>query len=304
MLVKEVLPLKEIGEYVNSRYIFVKYELDESDPSNMVVDYDIKAYPTFVFINRDGEEISRRLGANPTKEGFISMIKDATNPNNTFTTYDRRFNENPVVGLEYAKYLNSLQMNKKALEVIEKMLERRSAADCFTTEARKLYPKIVTSVNDKFMNYILNEENATKIKEAIGNIRYSDMVHEISDKIGSQILYNVKQPLNIEVFNSFVNYAAKHPAMQSHYVKFLIDNRKAIVAKDGGVILKNMAETVKSYDGRNVEIFIALANNYKRDDKFIDEMISIYESAIDKTIHFNKQGEYKIYLEYYKNKTK
>jgi thioredoxin-related protein len=85
---KKVYTDKKVGDVVNSQFISVKLQMDETDKDDELVQswypvvkdfkqrYSIEGYPTFLFFNGDGKLIHKGLGYKSTSD-FIDVAKDA-----------------------------------------------------------------------------------------------------------------------------------------------------------------------------------------------------------------------------------
>ncbi|MFL5809914.1 MAG: thioredoxin domain-containing protein, partial [Flavisolibacter sp.] len=91
-MAKNVFPLKQTGDSVNPDYICVGMQIDSTDldsdtiklaypDARMIsINYDIRAYPTFLYFNPDGKLVHRTVGSTVNAAQFISYTKDARNP--------------------------------------------------------------------------------------------------------------------------------------------------------------------------------------------------------------------------------
>ncbi len=62
-MLRDIFPLKEVGDYFNSNFINVKYLTDQEEEGKAVKKkYPIKAVPTYLFLAPDGTEMHRAIG--------------------------------------------------------------------------------------------------------------------------------------------------------------------------------------------------------------------------------------------------
>jgi len=59
----EVFSDPEIQEYLNEHYISVKVEADKGEGYMLATRYLVEGYPTLLFLDNDGKELTRKLGA-------------------------------------------------------------------------------------------------------------------------------------------------------------------------------------------------------------------------------------------------
>ena len=51
IMAKEVLPLKEVGDFLNERFVCVKYDMEQGKGPEIAKKYNVEAYPTFLLLN-------------------------------------------------------------------------------------------------------------------------------------------------------------------------------------------------------------------------------------------------------------
>lgn len=99
----KVFPQEEVGTFYNKNFINAKFQLDTTAKDNEAVKaqyadaayimktYKIRAYPTYLFFNPDGELVHQALGSSEAAE-FISKGKNALDPEQQYFTQVKRYN--------------------------------------------------------------------------------------------------------------------------------------------------------------------------------------------------------------------
>ena len=54
MMAEKILPLQEVGEYINGKFICVKFDMEKGEGLNIQQRYKISSYPTFLILTSDG----------------------------------------------------------------------------------------------------------------------------------------------------------------------------------------------------------------------------------------------------------
>ncbi|CAA7386250.1 thioredoxin family protein [Chryseobacterium fistulae] len=121
LMVKNIFPLQNVGDYYNSHFINTKIDMEKGEGLDLAKKYNVKAFPTYLFINGDGEEIHRTLGY-VEENDFIQFAKDAENPNKRLASLKQKF-ENGEKDPEFLKNLASLTVYNDA-EFSGKVLDR------------------------------------------------------------------------------------------------------------------------------------------------------------------------------------
>jgi thioredoxin-related protein len=102
-MAKEIFPLKETGAAVNPHYICVGIQIDSSDHDSdtikqaytdahlISINYDIRAYPTFLYFNPEGKLVHQTVGSTKNAAEFISYTKDAMDPDRQYYSMIAKF---------------------------------------------------------------------------------------------------------------------------------------------------------------------------------------------------------------------
>lgn len=121
LMVKNIFPLKTVGDYYNGHFINAKIDMEKGEGIGLAKKYNVKAFPTYLFINGDGEEVHRTLGY-VEENDFIQFAKDAGDPNKRLTSLKQKF-ENGEKDPEFLKNLAGLTLYNDA-EFSGKVLDR------------------------------------------------------------------------------------------------------------------------------------------------------------------------------------
>ncbi len=70
---RHVLSDKEVGNYVNEHFVAVKFDGDKPDGEAMCRQYRVKAYPTYLVIDSEGDLVGRLVGVN-TASNFVKQL--------------------------------------------------------------------------------------------------------------------------------------------------------------------------------------------------------------------------------------
>jgi thioredoxin-related protein len=121
LMVKNIFPLKSVGDYYNSNFINAKIDMEKGEGIDLAKKYNVKAFPTYLFINGNGEEVHRTLGY-VEENDFIQFAKDAGDPNKRLAALKQRF-ENGEKDPAFLKNLAGLTIYNDA-DFSGRVLER------------------------------------------------------------------------------------------------------------------------------------------------------------------------------------
>ncbi|WEK71459.1 MAG: thioredoxin family protein [Candidatus Chryseobacterium colombiense] len=125
LMVKNIFPLQTVGDYYNSHFISTKIDMEKGEGIELAKKYNVKAFPTYLFVDGNGEVVHRTLGY-VEENDFIQFAKDAGDPSKRLTALKQKF-EDGEKDPEFLKNLAGLTIYNDA-EFAGRVLERYFAA--------------------------------------------------------------------------------------------------------------------------------------------------------------------------------
>ncbi|CAM3013762.1 thioredoxin fold domain-containing protein [Chryseobacterium flavum] len=130
LMVKNIFPLKTVGDYYNAHFINAKIDMEKGEGIELAKKYNVKAFPTYLFIDPNGETVHRTLGYVEEKD-FIQFAKDAEDPNKRLTALKQKF-ESGEKDPDFLKNLAGLTMyndTEFASKVLVRYFEQKTTLD-------------------------------------------------------------------------------------------------------------------------------------------------------------------------------
>jgi len=121
LMAKNIFPQKTVGDYYNSHFINAKIDMEKGEGIEIAKKYNVKAFPTYLFVDGNGELVHRTLGY-VEENDFIQFAKDAGDPSKRLTALKQKF-EDGEKDPEFLKNLASLMMYNDA-EFAGRVMER------------------------------------------------------------------------------------------------------------------------------------------------------------------------------------
>lgn len=90
LMEKNVFTLPAVREYYNSNFINARFDMEKGEGREIASKYAIRSYPSFLFLNGDGEVVLKNYGY-MDEENFIAFGKEANNPKLTESSYKELF---------------------------------------------------------------------------------------------------------------------------------------------------------------------------------------------------------------------
>lgn len=130
LMERDVFPLKVMGDYINSRYIFVKFDAQSSKNEELVKQFKLVGYPTYVVLDSKGQEQDRLTGS-CSAEAFIARLDGVSDKSLSLEAFEKRYvagERDKAFLLGYITILSSAD-RKKTAKVAEVLFADLSPAE-------------------------------------------------------------------------------------------------------------------------------------------------------------------------------
>ncbi|WP_265129947.1 thioredoxin family protein [Chryseobacterium oranimense] len=162
LMVKNIFPLQSVGDFYNSHFINAKIDMEKGEGIGLAKKYNVKAFPTYLFINGDGEEVHRTLGYVEEKD-FIQFAKDAEDPSKRLTALKQKF-ENGEKDPEFLKNLAGLTIyndSEFAGKVLDRYFQQKTVLD--QEDIQMLLSGIQSTESPLYKTFQSRKSDITKI---------------------------------------------------------------------------------------------------------------------------------------------
>jgi thioredoxin-related protein len=90
MMDKNVFSDASVGDYYNETFLNVKIDMEKGEGPGLARKYKVRAYPSFLFVDSNGELVHRGIGYQPVNQ-FLSLGRAASDTENGIGSLDKRF---------------------------------------------------------------------------------------------------------------------------------------------------------------------------------------------------------------------
>jgi len=120
----KVFPEKMVGDFYNSNFIPVKIDMEKGEGLALAKLYNVRAYPTLLYINWNGEVVHRAVGGRQA-EPFIELGKVAMDDTRNFRSVEQAYLRNPDDVTTMIAYATALKdgYDRSYTQVVSKYLE-------------------------------------------------------------------------------------------------------------------------------------------------------------------------------------
>lgn len=156
MMADKILPQKEVGEFMNEKFVCVKFDMEKGEGRQIAQKYRVTAYPTFLVLKTDGSLLHAVVGGTATGDEFLAKVKVA-------------FDENSAgrLAAEYEKGNRDLDFLMKYIEAL--------VQSCDLDKAKVISQDVLASLDDEekcSAPYWFIYENRELSPVGSGNVMY------------------------------------------------------------------------------------------------------------------------------------
>lgn len=178
MMTKDVFPQKEVGHYLNANFVSIKVDMEKGEGLELAKTYDVKAYPTLLFMDSDGKVVHKFVGSEKA-EGFIEQAKTAFDPTKQIANLEKQYQSGKRDLAFVAQYVKALS-NSYNLEILEKVTKEiiptLKTEQYITEDGFTIVSSGGVEYKSKAYNYIVKNKKAFIDKPYIGQESYDYLI--------------------------------------------------------------------------------------------------------------------------------
>ena len=194
---REVFPLAEVGDFFNDKFINVKMDMEKEEGKKVARKYGIRAFPTLLFVNSDGDVVHRVAGFK-SSEGLLQLGNDANSPTRQLAYMKRKYdggNREADFLHNYAYARLETFSGEDYMKVANEYLETQK--DWATEKNLKFIFEFVKRTDAKMFDFLL--ENKTAFNAQFGTRKVNQKVNRL---VGTRIdqLLSLKNGEDAKIF--------------------------------------------------------------------------------------------------------
>lgn len=265
VMARDVFTRDEVADLFNDKFVNAKYDMEKGEGIALSDKYGVSAYPTYLFINGDGEMVHKIVGSMSAVE-FIEQANNALNPENTLYGLAKAFEASGHSEASALAYLDALD---KAYESVRMSVVSKSYFDALPKSVLldehhwKLALKYLNNPSSQAFSYLY--EN----KEILENKYDAKEVHTYFQRVFSYSVYRIK---NAYLDNTGVKEAKENSKSIKELLKEGNDYSKVLLAKLDLIEFANMNEW---------DMFATKLNSICADPEFSNKSNVVIEAAND-----------------------
>jgi thioredoxin-related protein len=190
-MIQKVYPNDSVGLVFKDKYINAKIDVDNGEGISIAMQYGIRSYPSYLFINGHGELVHRAMGT-MTTEKLMELGQNATNPDEQFYLLRNRFAQ----GDSSKAILKKLTLMAKHLSEFSlldsvHMAYLATEKDWLTKDNMEIILASVKTMEQKTFTFLVQNQKA--FIEAYDTVKINNTIDEIVLNRLSMVSYNYEQ---------------------------------------------------------------------------------------------------------------
>lgn len=270
-MAKNIFPQKSVGDVFNSRYVNVKIDMEKGEGISIQKKYNVRVYPTYLFVNGDGELVHRSLGS-MAAEKFVEVGMAASDPDRQYLSLKKRYDggEKSLAFLEkMAKAAGDAQdgdMIVKTLKSVIAASNNEASAKTIKLISESLENAPLNDVDKDLFGFIL--KNKAAFTKELGASAVEYLVEETAYNVATRKFIS-RQTRTLDEAAAATYLNEQLPKENAERVVGRLGIVKGMLAKDDAATSKAIVTYMDKYGTDRVELLNQWAWNFYEtvDDK-------------------------------------
>lgn len=148
-----------IAAYYNKTFICAHFDMEKGEGVQLAQTYQVRAYPTLLFINQAGEMVHKRVGAPQKIQDYLDMGNIALTPGEGFNSYVKKFQEGERDTKFMMKYLDRLQGAYMPInEPLKQYFASQKEADLLSRANWEMIQQFVSDMDSREFSFLLKHQ--------------------------------------------------------------------------------------------------------------------------------------------------
>ncbi len=182
-----VFPQKEVGGFFNANFLSVKMDMEKGDGLALAKLYNVRAYPTLLFINWKGEIIHRSVGGRKA-EAFIELGKEALDDTKNFRSLELAYLASPDNFDRMTGYAKALKQSydRSYIEVVNHFLKKNPIEQLPLERSWTIISNFFEDPKTDEFRYLL--KNRKSYEEKVSKDTVDKKIGEVVEMMISQVV--------------------------------------------------------------------------------------------------------------------
>lgn len=267
-MTENIFPQKEAGDFFNEHFVNVKFDMEKGEGIDIKNNFKVKAFPTFLILNADGEEQYRIVGGGDVK-GFIERVTRGMNPKNSVSVLEKEYQTGKMKKNRMTTYVTSLYDaydTEKAKEVTEKLMKEVKAKDKMSAAFWPTYTNSQANpITVEATAFVL--ENHKKFNKNVGEEKVNQYLESSYNKMLEQLISGRKAEVNPSTLETIIAQlnSVNLPNKENLMVKSEVAS--AVIANDTDRIFSLLEANASGFSAGDMWTYASIFHKSDRKDK-------------------------------------
>lgn len=149
-----------IADYYNKTFICASFDMEKGEGVDLRKKYNIRAYPSLIFINTDENMVHERVGAPQRVRDYIDMARIAQNPEEGLAAYMKKYSAGENSPQFIQTYLNRLaEAYIPVNAVMKKYFATQKESDLLNRANWNIIYRFVVDINDPVFEFFFKHQS-------------------------------------------------------------------------------------------------------------------------------------------------
>jgi len=163
-LAKDIFTQKEVGDFYNSHFINLSFDMEKGEGIKIRTKYAVKAYPTLLFLNSEGETVHIGMGSMPANV-FIELGKTALDDTRNLLAVSKKMKAGDKSLQTLVLYLGANHYAADADSLVAEYLKTATDEEKLSQDAWNiLFKNYINDIDNDQFQYVLKHRSAYEQK--------------------------------------------------------------------------------------------------------------------------------------------
>ena len=162
-LTKDIFPQKEVGDFYNSHFINLSFDMEKGEGLKIRKLYGVRAYPTLLFLNAEGETVHVGIGSMPA-EAFIELGKTALDGTRNIRSISNKMKAGDKSLQTLMLYLGANHYAADADALITEYFKTATDDEKLSKDSWQLFKEYINDIDNDQFQYVINHRSAYEQK--------------------------------------------------------------------------------------------------------------------------------------------
>jgi len=157
-MAKNIFPNDTVAEFYNKNFVNAKIDMEKGEGIELAKKYGVQAFPTFLYINGNGDLVHRTCGSTPAQE-FVNNGKNALNPDKQLASLKKNYEKNSSDGNLAAAYFSVAESGCMNIDAdVSQYLKTQKESDLQNAANWSIIKKFLNNADSREFNYLLKNK--------------------------------------------------------------------------------------------------------------------------------------------------